>query len=79
MQERAADAAVAAVAHKVTTAGGGVALWGGLTANDIAAFGGLLIAAIGLAVQIYFKRKADRRDAELQTARLAAIREHGHE
>jgi len=59
--------------------GGGIALWGGLTANDIAAFGGLLVAVIGVCIQWYYKRRADRRDAELHAAKLADIREHGVE
>ena len=75
MKEHAADTVIAAAAHKVSTAGGATALIGGLTANDIAAFGGLLIAAIGLLIQWYYKRKADRRADELHQARLAELRE----
>jgi hypothetical protein len=74
MKDQAAEATVAAVAHKVTTGGGAVAVFGGLTANDIAAIGGLLIAFIGLCVQFYYKRKGDRRDAELHVAELEKLR-----
>ena len=61
MKDQAAEATISAFASKVTYGGGTAAVVGGLTANEIAAFGGLLIAAIGLAVQIYYKRKDDRR------------------
>lgn len=79
MKEHAADTVIAAAAHKVSTAGGATALLGGLTANDIAAFGGLFIAVVGLLIQWYYKRKADRRADELHQARLAAAREDDHD
>lgn len=75
MQDSAADTLVAAVAHKVSTAGGVTAVIGGLTANDIAAYGGLVIGFIGLVVQVCFKWRADRRDTELLAARLAELRD----
>lgn len=37
--------------------------------------GGLLVAIVGLAVQWYYKRKADRRDAELHVERMRELRE----
>lgn len=61
MKAEATEATVSAVASKLTYGGGSMAVIGGLTANEIAAFGGLLVAIIGLAVQIYYKRKDDRR------------------
>lgn len=73
MRDQAAEVTIAAVAHKVTTAGGVAAIFGGLTANDIAAFGGLLVAVIGVIVQIYFNRKRDRRETELHKARLREL------
>lgn len=63
MNEQATEAAIAAVANKATGIGGGLAIYGGWAASDIAAFGGLLIAVIGIIVQVYYKRKADKRDA----------------
>ena len=75
MREQAAEATIAAVANKVTYGGGGIAFIGGLAASDIAACGGLLIAAIGLGIQWYYKRRADRRDAELHQARLRDLEE----
>lgn len=64
---------VAGAANKASVSGGFAALYGGWTANEFAAFGGLLIAAIGLIVQWYFKRKDDRRKAEEHTARMAVL------
>lgn len=75
MRDQATEATIAAVAQKVSAGGGSLALVGGLTANDIAAFGGLLIAVIGLFVQFYYKRKDDRRQDELHRARLAELRD----
>lgn len=71
---------VARAADKITVAAGGAALWGGWTANEYAAFGGLIFAGLGLAVQIYFKikddqrrREADARDREEHAARMAVL------
>jgi hypothetical protein len=69
------EGTVAAAAHKVAVGGGGVALIGGLSASDIAAFVGMAVAILGVAVSWYYKRKGDRRDAELHEARMTAIRE----
>ena len=52
---------VAGAAHKFTLGGGGIAVLGGLTANEAAALGGLLVAGAGLLVQVYYKRKDERR------------------
>ena len=70
MRDQATEATIAAVAQKVSAGGGSLALVGGLTANEIAAFGGLLIAAIGLFVQFYYKRKSDRREEEIYRLRV---------
>lgn len=48
------------IAKAATTAqygGSGAAVYFGLTANEIAAFGGLIIAIIGLAVNIWYKHQ----------------------
>jgi len=37
--------------------GSGAAVYFGLTANEIAAFGGLIIAIVGLAVNIWYKHQ----------------------
>lgn len=77
VQDVISDSAIASAASKATYTGGSVAIYGGLTANDIAAFGGLAIAIIGLAVQITFKLRDDRRNAELHRERMARLRHEG--
>ena len=47
--------AIADAGSKVTYAGGGTAFLFGMTANEIAAIGGLIIAAIGLIINFVFK------------------------
>lgn len=73
MKETAAEATVAAIANKVTYTGGATAFVGGLTANELAAIGGLIVAVVGLVVQWYYKRKADRREAEFHAVRLREL------
>lgn len=75
MKEQTAEATIAAVANKVTYSGGATAVFGGLTANEIAAFVGAAVAVLGLIVQVYFKARADRREVELHRARLAELAE----
>ncbi|MCH1908007.1 holin [Stenotrophomonas sp. Y6] len=74
MKDQAAEATIAAVAQKVAYGGGGVAAFGGLTANEIAAFGGLFIAFLGLLVQVYFKVLDNRRKSELHKLMLSGRR-----
>lgn len=53
-QQAVADA-VAAKANAVALTGSGAAVWFGLTANEIAAFGGLAVAVAGLLVNVWFR------------------------
>jgi hypothetical protein len=73
--ELAQDAVMAAIGKNMAVGGGSSALVFGLAASDLAAIGGLLVAIIGLCIQFYYKRRADRRDAELHTVRIAKIRD----
>ena len=74
MKDQAAEATIAAVAQKVSAGGGGIALFGGLTANEIAAFGGLAIAGLGLIVQVVFKLLDNRRKSEVHRMRMSGAR-----
>ena len=58
------DAAIAAAAHKWAVGGGVTAAVAGITANHIAAIGGLVVAIIGVGVQVYYKHRDDKRKAE---------------
>lgn len=68
MQQEASTFVVKA-ANAATYGGGSSAVFFGLTANEFAAIGGLLIGIIGLAVNVIYKHKhyllAKQRQAEL--------------
>ena len=57
--------------------GGSAAVIFGYAASDLAAIGGLVVAIVGVCIQFYYKRRADRRDAELHEAQMADLRRHG--
>ena len=65
-----ADTIAVAVGKTATYSGGASAFIFGLSANELAAFGGLFVAMIGVCIQWYFGRKRDRREAEYHAARL---------
>lgn len=44
-----------------THAGAYSAVYGGLSANEIAAYGGLVIGVVGLIINWYYKAKEDKR------------------
>lgn len=50
----------AEISSKVSFAGAGGLVVFGLTANELAALGGLVLAGIGLLVNLYFRIKAHR-------------------
>ena len=74
MKDHAIEATIAAVAQKSTVGGAAVSLYGGMTANELAAFVGAAVAVIGLLVQFYYKRKDDKRKTELQQWRLSGAK-----
>ena len=57
LRVQTANEGTVAMAQKITSAttygGSGVAMYFGLTANEIAAFGGLFVAVIGLVANIW--------------------------
>ena len=69
------EASIASAAQKGSLGGGGLAVLGGLTANEVAALVGVLIALVGLIVQIYYKRKDDCRREERHRLYLAGRRD----
>lgn len=60
-------------ASATTFAGSFTAIFGGLSANEIAAYGGLFVGAVGMIVNWYYKAKEDKRNERmcLQRRRLA--------
>lgn len=57
-----AAAVATSAALKTTVAGGGLVSLGGLTANDWAIVGGLVIAVAGFILQWHFQRRRDQRE-----------------
>lgn len=65
---------VALVAAKTATYGGGAsAVVFGLSANELAALVGAAVAVLGLAMQWYFSRQRDRREAEYHRLRVREL------
>lgn len=52
------EAAIVKASHAATYSGSGAAVYFGLTANEVAAFGGLIVAILGLLVTWYYKHQA---------------------
>lgn len=52
---------LAAAANKSTYVGAVTAVFGGMSSSDIAAFGGLTLAAAGFIINTYFRWRDDRR------------------
>lgn len=73
IEESAQDLALAAIGKNMALGGGGSALVFGMGISELAAVGGLVVALAGLFIQFYYKRRADRREAELHAARMAEI------
>lgn len=53
-----------------TYGGSGAMFFGGVTANEIAALGGLLVGFTGLAISWYYKHKEDRRKEQIHQKQL---------
>lgn len=89
MSDNASDA-VALIAAKTATYGGGASAFVfGLSANEVAAIIGALVAVIGLCVQVFYNRRRDRREVEYHSERMTfraqmmapqpRVDEHTHE
>ena len=50
-----------------------MALFGGITATELAAVGGLVLACAGFLVNLYFQWREDRRKSEEHLLRLASF------
>ena len=74
MKDQAIEATIAAAAQKTAAGGGVIALYGGMTANDVAASVGATVAILGLIVQVVFKLLDNKRKRELHQWRLRGAR-----
>lgn len=57
IEQAALDGAIATAASKVTVGGAAGAVIFGLTANEIAAYGGLAVAIVGMVVNVIYRRR----------------------
>ncbi|MFD0738256.1 holin [Lysobacter koreensis] len=63
--------ALGLLAAKTATYGGGASAFVfGLSANEVAAIVGALVAVVGLCVQVFYNRRKDRREAEYHAERM---------
>ena len=74
MQDHASDLIAATIGKNMAVGGGTSAVIFGLAASDLCAVAGVVIALIGLGIQFYYKRRADRREAALNAAQLDALK-----
>ena len=70
----AADAALAASASKATYGGAASLGIGALFSNEAAAMAGALVAVLGLLMNLYFRRRQDRREQEEHELRMQSIK-----
>ncbi|MEY8205400.1 MAG: holin [Bermanella sp.] len=58
-----------------TYASSGVSVLGAVAANDVAQFGGLIVAVLALAVNWYYRHKTFQQEKKLNEAQLKKIEE----
>lgn len=73
VQTTAEGGIVTKTAAGATFFGSGTAIFGGLSANELAAIGGLFVGLAGLAVTVYFNWKRDQREQREHDARMKAL------
>jgi hypothetical protein len=75
VNEGVVDALVVSVTNKGMVGGAIAGLYGYLVQINWLGLGGFLIALIGLAANIYFQHRRDKREAAESLARIAALRD----
>ncbi|MCM2317811.1 MAG: holin [Pseudomonas sp.] len=73
--ELAAEVVGASLGQKATMAGAATGLVGWLAQVNWIGIAGVVIAALGLAANIYFQIRRDRREVAESTARIEALKE----
>jgi hypothetical protein len=76
-QQQNVDAAVAAIGSKVTYAGSAGSVLGWMATSEAGVLFGILAAIIGLAVNVFYKRREDRRQQEEHDERMRLLRAEG--
>jgi hypothetical protein len=70
MKEQFTDAGIAAAASKSTYTGSGLMITGWLFSSEAAILVGMIVGVLGLAVNIYFRVKQDRREEREHKKRM---------
>jgi hypothetical protein len=74
MEKEALEAATSAVASKSTYGGAATSVLGWLLSSEATVVIGIVVAVVGLAVNWYYKAKADRRQQAEHEARMARLK-----
>jgi Tfp pilus assembly protein PilO len=74
MREQFTDAGIAAAASKSTYTGSGLMITGWLFSSEAAILVGMIVGVLGLAVNIYFKIKQDRREEKEHKERMKDLK-----
>ena len=74
VNESVVDAVAVSITNKGMLGGAIAGLYGWLAQVNWIGLGGVLIALAGLAANVYFQHKRDRREAAESAARIAALR-----
>lgn len=75
VNEGVVDAVVVSVTNKGMVGGAIAGLYGWAAQINWLSLSGVLIALVGLAANIYFQHRRDKREAAESMARIAALRE----
>jgi hypothetical protein len=70
MKEHFTDAGIAAAASKSTYTGSGLMITGWLFSSEAAILVGMIVGVLGLAVNVYFRVKQDRREEREHKKRM---------
>ena len=70
MKEHFTDATIAATASKSTYTGSGLMITGWLFSSEAAILVGMVVGVLGLAVNVYFRVKQDRREEKEHKKRM---------
>jgi hypothetical protein len=74
MREQFTDAGIAAAASKSTYTGSGLMITGWLFSSEAAILVGMIVGVLGLAVNIYFRIKQDRREEKEHKERMKDLK-----
>lgn len=74
MKDQFTDAGIAAAASKSTYTGSGLMITGWLFSSEAAILVGMIVGVLGLAVNIYFRVKQDRREEKEHKERMKDLK-----